>query len=182
MEQNLRKKIEDAHRFHQKGQLDLARKAYKKILEKYPQDFNSTHLLGALEIQCGNFRLAAFLLSKAITINPNIASCYNNLSIALTELEELEGALERLDKAIYLDPNFVDAYNNKANILFKLRKYDEAITNYNKAIKINSKYFKAYNNKGNVLFEQAKYKEAIKCFEKAISINPEYINAINNLG
>ena len=35
MEQNLKKKIEDAQRFHQKGQLDLARKAYKKILEKY---------------------------------------------------------------------------------------------------------------------------------------------------
>ena len=182
MEQNLRNKIEDAQRFHQKGQLDLARKAYKKILEKYPQDFNSMNLLGTLEIQCGNFRLATFLLSKAITINPNIASCYNNLSIALIELEELEGALERLDEAIYLDPNLVDAYNNKANILFKLKKYDEALINYNKAIKINSKYFKAYNNKGNVLFEQARYKEAIKCFEKAISINPEYINAINNLG
>ena len=182
MEQNLRNRIEEAQSFHQKGQLHLARKAYKKILEKYPQDFNSTHLLGVLEIQFGNFQLASFLLSKAIKINPNIASCYNNLSIVLTELGELDSALEKLEKAIYLDPNFVDAYNNKANIFFKLKKYDEAITNYNKAIKINSKYFKAYNNKGNVLFEQAKYKEAIKCFETAISINPKYINAINNLG
>ena len=120
-------------------------------------------------------------MKKAIQINPNYASAYNNLANALNKSGEYKKAIDCCEKAIQINPNYVELHYNLGNIFNELGEYKKAIGSYEKAIQINPNYASAYNNLANALSELREYKKAIGCYEKAIQINPNYASAYNNL-
>ncbi|OKH44640.1 hypothetical protein NIES2130_37820 [Scytonema sp. HK-05] len=120
--------------------------------------------------------------NKAIQLNPNDATAYNNLGNALREQNKLDEAIAAYNKAIQLNPNDATAYNNLGNALREQNKLDEAIAAYNKAIQLNPNDATAYNNLGNALREQNKLDEAIAAYNKAIQLNPNDPTAYNGLG
>jgi len=115
---------------------------------------------------------------KAIKINPNNDSAYNNWGYTLGELadikekkEEKEGlynkAIEKYQKAIGINPKFDKAYYNWGTTLEELADikeekedlYNKAIEKYQKAIGINPKFDKVYDDLGYVLMQLAKLKQ-----------------------
>ncbi len=92
--------------FHQQGRLADAERIYGEILQRAPNHFGALNLLGVIACQNRAYERAIQLISKAISINPNVASAYSNLGIALKELKRLEEALASYDKAIALKPDF----------------------------------------------------------------------------
>ena len=59
---------------HQKNNLQIAERIYKKILKINPNHFQSICFLGTLSIQTKNFERAKQLFYKAIEIQPNNAN------------------------------------------------------------------------------------------------------------
>lgn len=62
---------------------------------------------------------------------------YNNLGLALTEINKNEEAILNYNKALEINPNYSIAYNNIGNSLNYLGKYKEAIYYCQKAISLN---------------------------------------------
>ena len=60
-----------AYENHKKGNLELAKSLYEKILKLDPNNFEVTFLLGSLFLQTRNFKEAIHYLNKAILIHPN---------------------------------------------------------------------------------------------------------------
>jgi predicted O-linked N-acetylglucosamine transferase (SPINDLY family) len=167
---------------HQSGQLAQAKAAYEQVLAKQPKHFDALHLLGVVAAQTKNPALATELIGKAIDINPNSASAFNNRGNALKELKRLDDALASYDKAIYLKPDYADAFNNRGNTLQELKRLDEALASYEKAVSLKPDYAEAFNNRGSALKELKRLDEALASYDKAISLKPDYADAFYNRG
>jgi len=121
---------------HQQGKLSEAKAIYEQILKMQPNNFSALQLMGAMYTQTKNHLQAIEFLSKAIKINPQFAPCYNNIGLALKELNRLDEALASYDKAINIIPDYAEAYFNRGNTLKELMRLDEAVESYDKAIAI----------------------------------------------
>ncbi len=167
---------------HQKNNLQVAEKLYKKVLNIDPDHFKSIHLLGTLSAQIKNLDQAKQLLNKAITINPNFSDAHYNLGNVLKELKEYKKAINSYQKAIQINPNYVHAHNNLGLVFHGLGDYQKAKSCYEKAIQINPNFASAHNNLGIVFRELVEFQKAINFYQKAIQINPNFASAHNNLG
>jgi tetratricopeptide (TPR) repeat protein len=117
-----------------------------------------------------HFDEAVKCFEKAITIEPDFATAYNNKGNAMYRLQDYQSALSWYDKAIVLEPSFTSAHNNRGCTLFKLECYDNAIAAYDKAISCDSNFAPAYKNKGHALKQLGRLKETISCLDKAIEL------------
>ena len=120
--------------------------------------------------------------TKAIEINPNYASAYNNLGNIKKEFKDYNGAISDYTKAIKINPNDELAYYNRGRNKEDLKDNYGAISDYTKAIEINPNYASAYNNLGNIKKEFKDYNGAISDYTKAIKINPNNAIAYYNRG
>ena len=62
--------------------------------------------------------------TKAIELNPNYATAYNNRGATYAEKDDYERAIKNYTKAIDLKPNYAEAYANRGNAYFKRDDYD----------------------------------------------------------
>jgi len=130
----------------------------------------------------GRYDGAVEAFDKAIKLNPNSATAWNNKGIALKSQNKYDEAIVAHDKATELNPQLADAWYNKGMALYDQNKYDEAIIAYDKAINIKPKLAKAWYNKGLTFGNQGKYHEAIQAYDKAIGINPNDADVWYNKG
>jgi predicted O-linked N-acetylglucosamine transferase (SPINDLY family) len=172
--------LNEAITLHKLGKLLEAKKIYKKILKKNPNNFEIINLLGVISLQSKKYDEAIILIKEALKINPNHHSLYNNLGVAYKELKKNDIAIKNFKKAIELNPNYAEAYNNLGIIFKNINQYEESIQNYLKSIQLKANYIEAYYNLGLLYKELKKYKEAIINFNKAIELNPNYIEAYKN--
>ena len=99
-----------AYENHKKGNLELAKSLYEKILKIDSNNFEAIFLLGSLFLQTKNFQEAIHYLNKCILIQPEHANSYQNLGYAFVEIGEFEKAKGLFFKAIEIEPNHGDAY------------------------------------------------------------------------
>ena len=180
--QTIKENFDFAFENHKKNNLKVAEKVYKKILEKDPNHFPSTILLGTLSAQTKNFDVAKQLLEKGIKINPNHPEAHYNLGLVFNELVDFEKAITCYEKAIEINPNYADAYNNLGNSYKELKNFEKAITCYEKATEINPNYADAYNNLGIAFKSLGNDQEAINCYKKTIQLEPNHPEAHYNFG
>ena len=175
------KNFQDAFEHHKNGNLQEAKKIYESILEETPNDFNCLHHLGLIAKNNKEYLSAFELISKAITINPNIASAHFNLGNVLKDLNKINDAIESYDKAISIKPDH-ELYLLKGIALYEIKKFNEALASYDESIKLNPNSFLAYSNRGVTLVDLNKIKDGIADYDKAIQINSNFINARYNRG
>ncbi len=146
-----------------------------------PNHFGALSLLGAIACQSGAYERAVTLLSKAISINPNVAPAHSNLAVALRELKRFKEALVSCDKAIALKSDYVEAYYNRGLILKELGRIENALSSFDKALSIKPSP-EAYYSRGNALRELSRFEDALSSYEKAIVLNPNFAEAHFNRG
>ena len=167
---------------HQKNNLQVAEKLYKKVLNIDPDHFKSIHLLGTLSAQIKNFDQAKKFLERAIEIKNDYSETHYNLGNVLIELGEIQKAIYCFEKVIQINPDHADAHNNLGNLLKELGKIQDAENCYKKAIQINPNYTSAYSNLGTIFQKYKDFQEAIRLYEKTIQLNPNFAIPYNNLG
>lgn len=82
--------------------------------------------------------------NKAIELNSDFATYYNNRGNSLSYLKRYDEALIDYNKAIRLDSLNPSIYTNKADVYYNIKQYKNAIENYSKAISL-SKLYEGYN-------------------------------------
>ncbi len=172
-----------ALRHHEAGDSEQAEAIYQQILAAHPQHVDALHLSGVLALQSGRCQLAARLLERAITGNPDFAEAHYNLANTLRELEQYEDAVAAYQRALELKPDFVEAHINLASILHDLGRLDEAEASYRRAIGVQPNVPEAHCNLGLVLGAQGDFEAAKASFCKTAEIAPDfaagYVNMAN---
>ena len=179
---NVEKNFKKAIQNHQKNNLQIAEKYYKRVLKENLSHFKSIFYLGILYIQTKKYDLAKPLLLKAIQIQPNNVDAHYNLGLLYKELGDYQKASSSYDKTIQIQPNNIKALNNFGNIQRELGEYQKAINSYEKAIKLQPNNAITYNNLGNAFRDLGNYQKASSSYEEAIKLQPDYADAHNNFG
>ena len=174
--------FEQAIQHHQVGQLEQAKRKYQEILDTNPQHADSSHLLGLVEYQYGNYVKAIEHIQQAVLISPEQPVFLNNLGNVLKEIGELDRSVQAYQQALEINPQYAEAHNNLGNVLKEMDRLDESLHAYQQALKINPQYAEVYNNLGNVLKEMDRLDESIHAYQQALEINPKYAPAYSNLG
>ena len=119
---------------------------------------------------------------KALRLNPNFVSAYNNRGVAKNDLGRREEAIADYDKALRLKPDHANAYNNRGIAKKALGRHEEAIADYDKALRLNPDDAEAYSNRGVAKSELGLHGEAITDYGEAIRLKPGNAEAYYNRG
>ncbi|TSA17525.1 MAG: tetratricopeptide repeat protein [Nitrosopumilales archaeon] len=123
-------------------------------------DHNSWYSIGNERAKEGDTEEALIAYDKALELDPNHVSAWNNKGITLSRLKRFEEAIMCYDKAIEIEPQYANAWYNKANALrnFGQSLVDKANDDRTNAPKI--------INKSITLFDSAE-----KCYDKGESLS-----------
>lgn len=167
---------------HQKGDLLGAGEFYAQILRQDPLHFDALHLSGLIAAKTEQFDIAAELIAKAISVNPNNAPAYCNIGNVYLNSKKNSLAIENYSKALGLNPRYEEAFYSRGLAYQRLGKLDSAKSDYETALKLNPKHIGTLTNLGNVLQLQKKYDEAIERYGQAIGLNQNFPEPFNNRG
>tara|TARA_Y100000741_G_scaffold361617_1_gene345935 strand:- start:1436 stop:3148 length:1713 start_codon:yes stop_codon:yes gene_type:complete len=164
-----------------KNNLEKASNIYKKILKKYPNNFDANFNLGTIYAKKNNLEKSVELLEKAASINPKIESIFNNLGLIYLNLGNTDKALEATKKSIKLNSNSSIAYNHLGLIYSNLGNFNESIENYLKSLKLNPNNIPVNYNLGNLFKRVNDIKNSEKYFNQTLKLNENHLPAYNNL-
>ena len=178
---NIKENLDFAYKFFKNKNFDKAETLYKKILKKFPNNFDANYFMASIKAQKNNFYDAKDYMEVAVSIKPNLPELNNNLGLVYLNLNKLEKSIDCFKKAISLNKNYVLAYTNLGMAYITLKKVPEAKANYNKAIEIDPNNILANFNLANLFKRLSDHKNSEIYYKKTIEINPNYLPAYNNI-
>ena len=95
----LKEKFTLAVQNQQKGNFEVAKNLYNKILEVEPSFIDAQSNLGNIFKELGENQKAISCYEKAIEIDPNILNAHNNLGVLFKELGENQRSNKLLQKS-----------------------------------------------------------------------------------
>lgn len=102
MTQALQATLQRGWAAHSAGRYEEAAKAYKKVLNKEPDNADAHHLLGLVRANQGGYEDAIRHYRAALKRTPEDAKLWNNLSLAHATLRQYAGAAEAMAQALKL--------------------------------------------------------------------------------
>ncbi len=178
---DLEKNLNFANKFFKNENFEKAEKLYKKILKKFPANFDANYYLASIKAQNNKFRDAKNYMEAAIAIKPNLPELNNNLGLVYLNLNEVEKSIMYFQKAISLNKVYVIAYTNLGMAYVSIKKVPEAKESYLKAIEIDPENLLANYNLANLLKRLGDHKNSEIYYLKAIEINPNHLPSYNNV-
>ena len=178
---DLRENLDYANKFFRNKNFVKAEKLYKKIIKKFPNNFDANYFMASIKAQNNSFNEAKDYMEKANSINPNLPELNNNLGLVYLNLNEIEKAIKYFQKAISLNKDYFLAYTNLGMAYVNQKKVSEAKENYLKALEIDPNNLLANYNFANLLKRLGDRENAENFYKKAIEINPNHLPSYNNV-
>jgi tetratricopeptide (TPR) repeat protein len=132
--------------------------------------------------QQNQVRTAAAAYRESLKNDPGNAELHFDLSLALSELGDADGAREELSTAIQIDRNLAKAHNQLGVWHMLNTENAKAEDEFKAAISADSQFIEAKNNLGVLYAWAGKNLKATELFHQAIQSRPEYPAAHVNLG
>ena len=183
---DIKKYLSDASLFVERGQLQDAEFALKKILYDFPNHPDALSNLATLHFMQNNIEEAIKCTKKSLEINPYQAGALNNCALGLKTLGSLDEALIMGKEAIRIQPNNLDTYLTTSLILSEMDKDAEALFYLDEALKIPNKNIDPttlamiYNNRANILVKRKQFLFALDDLNKSLVIKPNLLEALRN--
>jgi len=138
--------------------------------------------LGNSLVELGKFDRALECYSRAIKLNPKLATAYHNLGEMLVGQKRWDEAIANYRQAIAINPDSFESYHSLGKTWAERGEFDRAIACYNKSLELNPNYARAYVGLGNVFAQKRDFDAAIKCYRQTLEINNNSYWAYNCLG
>ena len=156
----------------QKNLLNEAEKKIREALKENDSDPQLWNMLGIILADMGRYEEAVEAYQQAITLKPDFAICYNNLSVSYKRLKKFDSARLALEKALEIDPNLAEALNNLANYYRDIKDLPKAKELYERAYKLRPDSPEFALNYAIILSDLGNFKEAIEILKKILTQNP----------
>jgi len=173
--------VAEAVALHQAGRVAEATAGYQRVLEKIPNHFDATHLLGVIALQEGRLDEAEELITRALRFNPKDSPALNNLGMVHLRKRNLELAQAQFERAIKARPKSVDALANLGTVLRESGRPRDALVPLNKAHAIEPHSSTVCNLLGACLLDIGDARGAAKLFDAATRAAPDDADGWGNL-
>ena len=208
MENFIVKSFKDGIEAHVKGNEDVAKYNYKKILEKDLNHSDANHNLAIILLKNGNLQESVPFFKRALEANPAITKfwiSYINILIKLNKKKEAEKVLllarqkgetgkefDNIEKALSQMHDDTDSQKIKLKTLedelrkllkpYSENKFQEVINQCKVLLIRFPNSFQIYNLLGSCFASLNLYSKAIEYYEKAVDINSKISSIYINLG
>lgn len=112
--------------------------------------------------------------------SPEKARPYMNLSVALRESGDIDGAIAASKRAIEIDPRFVNGFVGLAAAYEEKGELEKAAALYRHVLQLMPKYAEVHNMLGVVYLKQGKVFDAIMSFNESLRVKPDNVNTLVN--
>ncbi len=140
-------------------------------------------VLGVLTFNQGYiYKNVETLYRDTLTKNPNSWMAHNNLSIALLERGDLDGAIVHSMQALRIRPDELEIQLGFGELLKTMGKAGAAVTHYENLLKRKPRSATVNNALAAVLFQNGLVDRAIAHYMTALEIDGDFVEAHNGLG
>jgi tetratricopeptide (TPR) repeat protein len=150
---------------------------YRRILDFFPDQFDTLHYLGVALAQQKRFEEALEPLRRAIELRPRDAVVYNHYGNALAGLSRYAEAIENYERAMTCDAESPDGHYNEGVARMALGQYEAALACHTEASKRRPDHAQALNNRGVAYSELGQLPQALVDFERALEAQPGLVDA-----
>jgi len=119
--------IAEAYQLFRTQKFDAAKKLCKKILDKYADSLQATHLMGAIEYQANNLPRALQLIRRAHALAPDNTEIIAQLAGLMVEAGDEAGAITVYERLALLNPGLASTYALLAQQYRKTDKIEQGI-------------------------------------------------------
>jgi len=195
------KHYDDGVVYASQGDLEIAKKEFKKSLELYrffSPSIRSSEIIddmnqGIIERETATLFIKgiSYANQKAyeqaineytlvIGKRPKYALAYDSRGSAYLETGEYDLAIKDFNTAIAITPQFLEAYVNRGIAYVGKSQYELATQDYQKAIELDPKFDFSYVNLGLLYQKQNQLEQAIHNYTLALNINARLADAYYN--
>lgn len=174
--------LEDAAKYHEANEFDIAKIMYERILSLNSNHYEAAHMLGVIAFQRGDHRTAVLHFDQAIKLKPDYAEAYSNFGNVLHAAGNYAVAAKLQEQALQINPKFANAYNNLGNSLLEQGDSEKARDNYLKAIELRFHHPEAHNNLGNAYTNLKDFKKAEESYVESLNQDPNSARTWLNYG
>jgi tetratricopeptide (TPR) repeat protein len=171
----------DANDLLSRGAFAEAAAAYRRLLERAPEDAEILNNLGAALLNLGQSKEAEQCLLRAIEADPQSAPAHCNLSIVLRLrglLAESEAAARRALQIKAKDP---DSLYSLGTTLLMLGRLNEAKAHFAQVLKLAPRYTGAMVALSEIAKIKGRFEDAETMLKRALHINANLPNALASL-
>ena len=104
---DLKEALSFANKFFKNKNFDKAEKLYKKILKKFPNNFDANYFMASIKAQNNKFSDAKDYMETALSINPNLPELNNNLGLVYLFVNK------SLPKSLSREKGILESSNNQ---------------------------------------------------------------------
>jgi tetratricopeptide (TPR) repeat protein len=162
---------------HNGGEFQSAVASYRRILEFFPDQFDTLHYLGVALAQLKRFEEALEPLRRAVELRPQDAVVHNHYGNALAGLSRYLEAIQTYERAMTCDAAPAESYYNEGVARMALGQYEAALACHTEASKRRPDHAQALNNRGVAYSELGQLPEALADYERAVEIQPGFVDA-----
>ena len=169
--------------YYSSGEYDAALIAFRRALEKEPNNVYALYGLGRTQLRLLQFSAAIENLKKAIALDSNFAPAYVALAEAYTDrfiyaqdkksaAPYLDQALMVLDDAQRVDPNYYPTYNQRGLVYQYKGDLKKAEAAFKKALELEPNDPTVRYNLAQVYLSEGKLDEALEMLKQGVTLDP----------
>jgi len=171
---------------HRSGDLALAERLYRRVLDAAPGNPDALHFLGVLAHQQGRSDAAVELIGRALAAAPAHAGAHNNLGNVHKECGRLAEAETCYRSALDCAPGNPDALTNLAVVLEAQQRLVDAFKVYGILLTLAPEHAFGYYLFGLFLRNNARceahVEQAVACLQAAWRLDPANPRTLEQLG
>lgn len=164
------------------GRWDDAEAACLEVLEGLPDFYEAVGNLAKIRVGQRRWAESLPLLDRALEIRPDQYEIVHDQGLALTELGDLEGAVDAFRRAVSIDPASPTAELNLSRALFNLGEDREALDHAGLVADQAPRNGDILRLLGNLLLEFDQVGAAVPVLEDILVLSPEDLETRNTLG
>jgi tetratricopeptide (TPR) repeat protein len=157
--------FQDAINAQTSGDLKLADKIYRKLLDRDSNNFEILFNYAVLNFNLKNYVKSEDLYKKAILLNNNHPQFFNGYGVLLKELDRDEEAVEKFYKSIEMKDDYLNAHLNLFQIYKKYNNQQEMLKLIDKIILIKPNFPIMYHEKSIILQDLGKFDESLNAIK-----------------
>lgn len=182
MEHAVQDILQQAVERHRAGDIEEARRLYRDVLAKQPDQPDALHFLGVIAVRDQDLRGAMELIGRAISIDPGVPGYYVNFGNVLKLLKKPDEAIACYEHALALEPDQPEALISLGTLYRSQGKLEQAEERCRRALALRPESVEAHYILGAALRQAGRPEEAVAALEKALSFNSAYDPAHELLG
>jgi tetratricopeptide (TPR) repeat protein len=173
MTPELIKRLEGGFAAQQRGDLETAGAAYRRVLDADPLNEFALNLLGVVLVRMGRYPEALDYLEAAVKTHGGDPETRNNLGLALSGLHRYDEAVVAFRHALGAGGENAEVLNNLGNALAATDRHAEAIPCFERALTVRPLFPACRHNLAISLLAADRPQAALAAIDAALSAEPE---------